>query len=198
MSQTENKTFETKEKIFTVAAHLFADKGFNGVSMREISLKSGVSKPTIYYYFGNKEGIYQDLVKAGLDYTRDELKKIIGLQLPVKEKLTLALKTFFEMCVKHPEFVKLVTMVYAQLENNPILEKFNSEDEHPRKLLERMICDGIRSGEFADSIDPQITEGMVSGVFLYYIWQHLNGSWNIQTDKLAEQIIDNVFKGLNG
>ncbi len=194
----EKRPVETKDKIFTAAAQLFASKGFNGVSMREISVKSGVSKPTIYYYFGNKEGIYADLVKAGLEYTREELKKNLALELPVKEKLTLVLKTFFQMCIKHPEFVKLYTMVYAQLEKNPVLESMGRREEHPGKLLKRMICDGIESGEFADSIDPQITEGMISGIFLYYIWQHLNEPQKTGPDKLAEQIIDNIFKGLNG
>ncbi|MEJ2050834.1 MAG: TetR/AcrR family transcriptional regulator, partial [Calditrichota bacterium] len=66
----------TREKIFIAAAKLFAERGYNGVSMRELSESTGLSKPTIYYYFGNKEGIYTALVETGLHYGQEVFQKI--------------------------------------------------------------------------------------------------------------------------
>ena len=68
MNDKTETSYDTRKKIFTVAARLFADKGYNAVSMREISEQSGLSKPTIYYYFGSKEGIYKELVTTGVSH----------------------------------------------------------------------------------------------------------------------------------
>jgi AcrR family transcriptional regulator len=75
---------DTKTKIFLAAAHLFSQKGYNGVSMREISEKSGVSKPTIYYYFGNKEGIYFELLQTGHEYASKNVRKLIDMEMPLE------------------------------------------------------------------------------------------------------------------
>jgi AcrR family transcriptional regulator len=47
----------TKERIFDVALALFAQKGFDAVSMREIAEAAGIRKATLYYYFTTKDDI---------------------------------------------------------------------------------------------------------------------------------------------
>ncbi len=47
----------TKKAILRVAARLFATRGFEATSVREIVEAAGVTKPTLYYYFGSKEGL---------------------------------------------------------------------------------------------------------------------------------------------
>ena len=49
------------------AARVFAEHGFSGASLREISERSGVSKPVIYYHFGSKEGLYSAVKRLLLD-----------------------------------------------------------------------------------------------------------------------------------
>ena len=51
-----------KERIRQVATDLFAKKGFDATSVREIVEAAGVSKPTLYYYFESKEGLAAALV----------------------------------------------------------------------------------------------------------------------------------------
>ena len=82
---------DTKMRIFLVAADLFSKKGYQRVSMREISECSGVSKPTIYYYFGSKENIYTELASTGLKETihffRDHLQQKTLVRDRLKELL---------------------------------------------------------------------------------------------------------------
>ncbi|MBC8163180.1 MAG: TetR/AcrR family transcriptional regulator [Roseiflexaceae bacterium] len=51
-------TNPTAERILREAWELFQTKGYRGVSMDELCLRSGVTKPTLYYYFQNKEVLY--------------------------------------------------------------------------------------------------------------------------------------------
>lgn len=48
-------------QIFEVACRLFAQRGFDGVSMRDIALECGISKATLYHYFPDKDSLLRPL-----------------------------------------------------------------------------------------------------------------------------------------
>lgn len=68
MVRTEARVNEgpVPRAILAAATKLFASKGFDATSMREIAESAKVAKPTIYYYFGNKEGLLRRLVEVSV------------------------------------------------------------------------------------------------------------------------------------
>jgi TetR/AcrR family transcriptional regulator len=61
---TEDQKIEqtAKQDILSHARSLFAKKGFDGVSVREIAKESGQNISMISYYFGSKEGLYKEII----------------------------------------------------------------------------------------------------------------------------------------
>jgi len=59
---------ERREQLLDVGRKLFADKGFEAVSVEEIANKANVSKPVVYEHFGGKEGLYAVLVDREMNY----------------------------------------------------------------------------------------------------------------------------------
>jgi len=57
-----------KQTIMNKALELFSAKGYEGVSVNELTEASGITKPTLYYYFGSKEGLYEAVCQSY--YTR--------------------------------------------------------------------------------------------------------------------------------
>ena len=57
----------TKERILNVAIDLFAIKGFDAVSLREIADAAGVRKATLYYYFTTKDEILEKILEYVLE-----------------------------------------------------------------------------------------------------------------------------------
>jgi AcrR family transcriptional regulator len=49
---------ERERQMLTEARTLFAERGFAAVTMDEVAARVGVTKPLLYTYFGNKEGLY--------------------------------------------------------------------------------------------------------------------------------------------
>lgn len=49
----------TRQKLLTAAVQEFAERGFSGARIREISNKSACNQERIYFYFGNKEGLFE-------------------------------------------------------------------------------------------------------------------------------------------
>lgn len=58
---------ENRERILACALDLFYQKGYDAVGIQEICQASGVTKPTLYYYFGSKYGLLQTLLSRELD-----------------------------------------------------------------------------------------------------------------------------------
>jgi len=53
-----------KETILNKALELFSEKGYEGVSVSELAEAAGITKPTLYYYFGSKEGVFETVCQT--------------------------------------------------------------------------------------------------------------------------------------
>ena len=69
---------QRREQLLDVGRHLFAEKGFEAVSVEEIAAKADVSKPVVYEHFGGKEGLYAVVVDREMAYLLDSMIKALG------------------------------------------------------------------------------------------------------------------------
>lgn len=69
---------DAKSRILAVATRLFGEKGFDATSVREVVDAAGVTKPTLYYWFENKEALFLEAVgvqiEKGAEITRQTLE----------------------------------------------------------------------------------------------------------------------------
>ena len=56
---------ENKDRLLDEALRLFASRGVDAVGVQEIVEACGVTKPTLYHYFGSKEGLVKAIVDRG-------------------------------------------------------------------------------------------------------------------------------------
>lgn len=101
-----------KDEIIQHAKRLFRQKGYAGISINEIVEAAGITKPTLYYYFKDKESLYSSvmnsLLEHGKDYILTGLTRDASLEHNLKE-LTLG---FFQNAP-----TSLVCMMKDALEN---------------------------------------------------------------------------------
>lgn len=79
-----------RERLLTAALTMFNAKGYAATSVREIVVAAGVTKPALYYYFNNKNGIYLELVRRA----QDLFQKVILQNIPSQETARNRLKFF--------------------------------------------------------------------------------------------------------
>lgn len=63
----------SQNRILNKALELFSSKGYEATSVREICEASGLTKPTLYHFFGSKEGVYRALVEGALNEVHTDL-----------------------------------------------------------------------------------------------------------------------------
>ncbi|MEX3505559.1 TetR/AcrR family transcriptional regulator [Corynebacterium sp. LK2510] len=54
---------QRRAQLIDIGRAAFAERGFDGVSVEEIAIRAGVSKPVLYEHFGGKDGLYKAIVK---------------------------------------------------------------------------------------------------------------------------------------
>jgi len=57
----------TRGSIIKTAVHVFAEKGFQGASVRDIVVKARVNQAAINYHFKGKDGLYLEVLKTALE-----------------------------------------------------------------------------------------------------------------------------------
>jgi AcrR family transcriptional regulator len=68
---------QRREQLLAVGRKLFAEKGFEAVSVEEIASTAKVSKPVVYEHFGGKEGLYAVLVDREMNYLLNSFEKAL-------------------------------------------------------------------------------------------------------------------------
>lgn len=64
--QDENARLDRREIIVSAAATLFAEKGYDRTSIRDIGAAAGILSGSLYYYFSSKEEIFVEVHSAGM------------------------------------------------------------------------------------------------------------------------------------
>lgn len=109
------KNQDTKNKILEIALDLFSKHGYDAIGVQTLCEKSGVTKPTLYYYFKSKEGVLKELLKV--NYAKlNGLLELNSHYIPhpkiyeqdVIVTLTSVAQTYLKFAEKNQNFYKMV------------------------------------------------------------------------------------------
>jgi TetR/AcrR family transcriptional regulator len=99
---------EVARHIARVAARLFAERGYDATSVREIVEAAGVAKPTLYYYFQSKEGLAKALISDPLGGLVERLKQIVETEEDPVRGLEQLLEAHFAFCRDDPDRMRFL------------------------------------------------------------------------------------------
>ncbi len=137
----------TRARVLEAALELFAERGFDAASLRDIATRAGVTHAVIRVHFGNKAQLWQQVVDFLFRRMQAEMRPkrgdpdyaegAIGLELFVRR--------YVAYCARHPEHARLMLM--ESMHDSERLRY--AVDEHIRpahKFLERMLNAAVADG----------------------------------------------------
>ncbi|QRN82614.1 TetR/AcrR family transcriptional regulator [Chloroflexota bacterium] len=129
------------ERILQEGWRLFEKKGFRGVSLDELCQRSGFSKPTVYYYFHNKENLFVQVLR----YKLSGFHAVVKRPGTLPERLEWFATNILESFKVETSFLMRDREHIKRLEaRQEIKEAFHTELFDPLSALMRM---GIDRGE---------------------------------------------------
>ena len=148
---------DKKEHIMHVAMELFAEKGFEGTSIRDLAQKADVNIAMVNYYFGSKEKLFEQLLADKAQFMRAKIEAVESNEsLTEIEKLDHIIDGYVARFLAQPDFhrVFLQELLVTQRANlhQHVLSLFEKNTRDVVSIIEK----GIQKKQFK-KVDPQLT-----------------------------------------
>ena len=177
----------TRAEIIEVATREFADQGYAGARVDEIAAKMSTTKRMIYYYFGNKEQLYVEVLEhayAGIRAIEQELD--VEHLDPVDAMRQLAELTF-DHHESHPDFIRLVSIENIHRAEHIGRSTVLSGLANPAlDVLARILDRGRAAGVFRGGVDPLDIHMVISAFCVFRIANRHTFKAIFKRDMLAD------------
>lgn len=130
---------QTYDRILLQATELFADRGFEAVSMRDIAQASGIKAPSLYNHFKDKQSLYQATLQSVFNQHNAQLIDVLISQETPEEKLKKVIEISAEKMASDANFRQLFQRELMQ--NDPERLRFLAETvmNETCKQLEKIL-----------------------------------------------------------
>ena len=185
----------TREALLAVAAALFAERGYSGTSIRDLCAAAAVTRPTLYYYFGSKQGLAEALFDDAAARFTDALRAAVPGRGTLREKLRAIARSVFERSRAEPHISRLL---YASMFSPPHMHGRRAFDTVMAKAVAE-IATLVREGsgqEVRSDIDPEVAAMVMVGALHAYGIRFVRQPDFDLSPELAEQVVDMILDGL--
>jgi len=160
----------SQNTILAAARDEFAQHGLGGARVDRIAERAGLNKRLIYYYFEDKEKLFQAVLEHAYRDIRSEEMKLRLLELDPATAVRRLIEFTWNYYLAHPEFITLLNSANlhkarhldesenARALNSPVIETLAA-------VLER----GRREGVFRGGVDPVHLYVSIAGLAYFYL-----------------------------
>ena len=159
-----------REDILRVAAKVFARNGFSGARIEEITAQTKTSKRMIYYYFGDKAGLYAAVIEAAYQRIRQGEAELNLVGLAPKRALAALVAFTFDHHRQNADFVRLV--MSENMHGATVLnagDTFRGLNAPAIRTLADLVERGVRLGDFRADLDPMVLHWQISALCFFNV-----------------------------
>ena len=181
-----------QKEITTVALDLISEKGIQGLTIKNLAKKIGITEPAIYRHYDSKI----DILIAVLDLFKQNTEQLFEKELNNESR---AIDKIEHLFTKHfasfSATPSLVSVIFSEeiFRNEPVLiDKISEVIEKNDKILTTIIIKGQKNGEIRTDIDAKYLSTIITGSLRLFVkkWQFSAFSYNLPNEgkKLIESI----------
>ena len=160
----------TRRDILETALREFALNGLSGARIDEIAARTKSSKRMIYYYFGDKEGLYLRALENAYRTVREGENRLDTDGLPPREALKRLVEFTFDHHHEHEDFIRMVMIENIHhgqyIEQSEVIRGLNvTAIDHIASIYAR----GVEEGVFRAGLDPVELHWQVSALCFFNV-----------------------------
>ena len=202
---TRGQPEESRAAILKAAVREFAQEGVAGARTDAIARSAGVNKALLYYYFKDKDAIYQAVLDQVFGGVRAAIHEALSQNLSPREKLACYVCAHFDYIASNPLYPRIVQAEFLRAGRDPSrLERIAKHYFRPVFLeLSGLLKAGAQSGDFR-KVDPtHFIPSMISVIVFFFntapIMKLMTGADPMSPERLAERraaIVDFISAAL--
>ena len=201
ISNRSNDPEGTRRNIIDVATKEFAENGLSGARIDEIAAKTKSSKRMIYYYFGDKEGLYLKVLEEAYSKVRAEEASLDLAEMEPREGLDALVRFTFDHHNRSPDFIRLVMIENIHhadfIGRSQVIQKLNVR---AIDMVADLYHRGVQQGVFREELDPVELHWLISALSFFNVSNRATFSRIFKRDlgskksltSLRERVVDMV------
>jgi len=161
-----------RRQVLTVASELFAKKGFEATSIRDIATAAGMMSGSLYYHFASKEDLYVAVQDASISKIYNAVASAIETNAAPWERLEAAAIAHVEAMLDRSGFRVLVTPLFPPGLDRKVRDALVAQRDRFERMMEKLIADL----PLPDSIDRRIFQRHYLGAINWVpVWYDYDG-----------------------
>lgn len=186
-------------RILDAAMRLFARKGYAATSVREIVQEANVTNPMLYYYFDNKEGVFNKLIEILFGSMNRLVIEVVESPLypTLRDKVEAIVRVHVNSGNESPMAVKFIySVLLGPSESRPTVD-IDVHRRDPFMAVLGLFSEAIEAGEFVpnDGLDPLFLTAQLFGLINHHLMLSLRRMELLETlGDLGEAEHPELFK----
>ena len=185
---------KTELRLMDSALSLFAEKGFESTSVREIIERAGVTRPVLYYYFASKEGLFSRLIKSRIQNSAQQIDTICSEVEGCAARLRAIARHAFEQAETEPAVVRLtLQLFFSPPGQGPDIDKKGLwQDRFDR--IENVIREGMDNGDLKQGDSREVAMAFCAMLDMQVLSRWGSGQETL-TPEFADRLVNLFLEG---
>ena len=189
-------------RILETAFALFAESGYDAVSMHAIAERAGVSKANVFHHFGSKQALYNATLNFVCQKSIERVEASLQAEGSYAERLRKWLVAdIVHMCEKERQIriVLRATLEEGRDHGQPLVEKVFAHKLH---IVAGFMAMGQKAGEFRRDFDPTVAALQIMAAGMHFILcrdmlrhESTCASYADAPERYAERVCDALLRG---
>ena len=161
-----------RDKILDIAESLFASKGYDRTTIKQIGAGASLNPALIYYYFDGKEGLYKAVLQRLFDTLLSQGGALLDGSVAPAEAIRRLLALQAEWLLARPNFYRLLVREMVDHDARHAQEVMLQMAAGPFQRLCRVIEEGQRSGTFRTDLEPRFAAlSTIAQVVYFFVFR---------------------------
>ena len=183
-----------QEQLIEIAIRLFARKGYEGTSLRDIADQAKITKAALYYHFPNKEALYERIVLESMRALVDSVRNAMAAGSSPAERVRIFMLASADFLDRsRNSWIASSNAFWSGSDIDPRGAAVFLRDEYEH-LLRDSITEAMGQGQFR-VVDPAMAGRMLLSMLNHISRWHSPGG-RLTTRQVIDQYLDMAFNGL--
>jgi TetR/AcrR family transcriptional regulator len=189
------------ERILGAAERLFAERGFDSVSMSDVAGAAGVCKANVFHHFAGKHALYEAVLSGSCARLGEEMQRMLAADTDPAEQIPHFLTWYRRYLREHPATARLLL---RELTGNPDLAESGPVFPVLVGLLDNLVSHmraGSERGVFRDGVNATVVASLLLGVTLFnsqteHLRRHMKAWRDVGDDAYVDLLNDVLLHGV--
>ena len=185
-----------REELLSIAARLFAEKGFKNTTVRDIADAAGILSGSLYHHFDSKESMVDEILRSFQDELFGRYDEILAGQDDARTKLERAVRVSFETIDRHGHEVAIFQ---NEADHLGTFERFGylaERNTQSREFWMALLREGVVTGVLRQDLDVELVYRFIRDtVWVAVRWYRPGG--DLSHEAVADQYLTILLEGIS-